>query len=338
MFKELINQYNKYKFIPATKNIIYHFLTRERKKSYGNQNHDKIFYVIRSIDNKSPFYIGPVNNLLANYFYVLSHIKYAELNGWIPIVDQLNYPVYNSVDYPVNGSMNAWEYFWQQPCKYSLDEIYNSKNVILSKQNWIKEWDMGYELNKYYDKPFIHMIHEVGDRVKLKDGIYEYINTKSNEIFNGRKNILGVSFRFGGHSKHHYASENGHPIQPDIEVLIKTVKKYLKKWNMQYIFFTSDTEEAVVAFNNSFWEEVIVLSRKRFSEKLKKGEKNVLYDKKYINKTSLDYLTEMELLAKCDCLIGSINSGLRYALVKNDNQYKFVKILNSGFLPFKIGR
>ena len=107
LLKQLAKQFKKYRFGTAIKNILYHFITRERQKSFGPKNSDKTIYIIRSIDDKSPFYIGPVHNLLANYFYVLSHIQYAKTKGWVPVVDELNYPVYNSMEESINGTKNA---------------------------------------------------------------------------------------------------------------------------------------------------------------------------------------------------------------------------------------
>ena len=329
---QVIEQYKKYNLITANKNIIYHWITREKRKSFGKFNPDKTFYVIRSIDYKNKFYIGPVNNLLANYFYVLSHLRYAQINGWIPVVDMLNYPVYNSLPYPINGTMNAWEYFWQQPSQYTLDEVYRSRNVILSKQNWFSQYDMGYELSHYEDKELIKKFFQLAATVPLNSKIENIINQKSKEIFKNKKDILGIAFRFGGHSKKHFAKATGHPVQPDIEEMIKLAKIYLDKWDMQYIFLTSDTEEAVQAFKKTFKDKLIVLKRKRFSELLKKGEINNLYSQGNLYQTSLNYLTEMILLSRCDCLIGSINSGLRYAVIQNNCKYKNVKILNYGLL------
>lgn len=329
---QIIEQYKKYNFINANKNIIYHWITREKKKSFGKFNPDKIFYVIRSIDYKNKFYIGPVNNLLANYFYVLSHLRYAQINGWIPIIDMLNYPVYNSLPYPVNGTMNAWEYFWQQPNKYSLDEVYQSKNVILSKQNWFSQYDMGYEPSHYEDSELIKNFFQLAATVPLNSKVENIINQKSKEMLKNKKNILGIAFRFGGHSKKHFAKTIGHPVQPDIDEMIKLAKIYLDKWGMQYIFLTSDTEEAAQEFKKIFKDKLIILKRERFSELLKKGETNNLYSQENLYKTSLNYLTEMTLLSRCDCLIGSINSGLRYAVIQNNCKYKNVKILNYGLL------
>lgn len=330
--QKIIEQYQKYTFVNATKNLIYHWQTREKRISFGSLNTDKTFYVIRSIDDKNRFYIGPINNLLANYFYVLSHLAYAQKNGWIPVIDMLNYPVYNSLPYPVNGTMNAWEYFWQQPSSYTLDEVYQSKNVILSKQNWFSQYDMGYEPSHYEEKEIIKKFFQLAAIVPLNSKVENIINQKSKEILKNKKNILGIAFRFGGHSKKHFAKATGHPVQPDIEEITKLAKIYLDKWGMQYIFLTSDTEEAVQAFKKIFKSKLIVLKRKRFSELLKKGEINNLYSQENLYQTSLNYLTEMILLSRCDCLIGSINSGLRYAVIQNNCKYKNVKILNYGLL------
>lgn len=330
--QKIIEQYHKYTFRNATKNLIYHWQTREKRKTFGALNTDKIFYVIRSIDNENKFYIGPVNNLLANYFYVLSHLYYAQIKGWIPVVDMFNYPVYNSLPYPVNGTMNAWQYFWQQPSNYTLDEVYKSKNVILSKQNWFSEYDIGYDVAKYQDKKIINTLYQLSKFVPLNIEIQRYIDKKRTEIFGNKKNILGVAFRFGGHSQKHFGKAVGHPVQPDIKEMITLTKKYKKKWKLDYIFLTSDTKEIVERFKDIFKERLIILNRKRNTETLKKGEKNILYLEKNLFEVGTDYLTEMTLLSECDALIGSINSGFRYAVVKNNLKYKNIKILDYGLI------
>lgn len=330
--RKIIEQYQKYTFVKATKNLIYHWQTKEKRRTFGLLNPDKTFYVIRSIDDKNRFYIGPSNNLLANYFYVLSHLAYAQKNGWIPVVDMLNYPVYNSLPYPINGTMNAWEYFWQQPSQYTLDEVYQSKNVILSKQNWFSEYDMGYDVKKYQNAEIIKAFNQLSKRVILNLNIKVHIDEKRKEIFGNKKKILGVAFRFGGHSKKHFGRAIGHPVQPDIEEMINLTQKYLKKWSMNYVFLTSDTKEIVERFKDIFKERLIILNRKRNTETLKKGEKNILYLERNLIEVGTDYITEMILLSECDTLIGSINSGLRYAIVKNNLKYKDIKILDYGLI------
>lgn len=324
IIKQIIKQYKKYTFFYATKNIIYHLLTQESRKCFGKNNVDKTFYVIRGIDFDSPFYIGPTNHLLANYFYVLSHLKYAEVKGWIPIVDQLNYPTYNSID-----KTNAWEYYWKQPCQYTLEEVYNSRNVVLSKRNWVSEWDMGYDIKKYKDEKIVSLYHSLMKKVPLNIQTQQYIKSK---IVWPKGKIIGVAYRYGGHSKTCNIPAPGHPIQPDIEIVFKITVELMHKLKMDYIFISSDVKEAIEYFKCKLPNKVIYLDRLRYSVNLNKYEQNCIYKYNNISQTTLDYLTEVEYLAKCNAIIGSINSGFRYAVIKNNNKYEYKYIFDSGYL------
>lgn len=333
--KQVGAQYKKYTIPVATKNIIYHFLTRERRKTYGPAHPDQTIYIIRSIADHSPFYIGPVHNLLANYFYVLSHIQYARTKGWIPVVDQLNYPVYNSQSTPIHGTRNPWEYFWQQPGGVSLEEAYQSKNVVLSKQSWFWEWDMGYSVEHYTDLSMILQFYEASKQIPMNLMVQEYVEKMKRGIFPKIGKVLGVAFRYGGHAKSCPHHGQGHPIQPEADELISVVKQCMEQWEMDYIFLTSDEMRAVEHFRREFGKQLIVLNRERMNADMvsSDGKLDKIYQKDKIYQTTLNYLTEMELLAKCDSLIGSVTSGLRYAIVRNGGKYSQVKILDYGFFP-----
>ena len=79
----------------------------EQKKSFGNKNPDKTFFVIRLYP--------PAAGFLADYNYVLGYMKYAYDNGWIPVVDMQNYQTLYNEDHPIHGTTNVWEYFFEQP-------------------------------------------------------------------------------------------------------------------------------------------------------------------------------------------------------------------------------
>lgn len=332
MLKQIINQYRKYKPSSATKNLCYHFLTRERKKSFGTENREKTFYVIRPINDTSPFYIGVVNHLLANYFYVLSHIQYSLHRGWIPIVDQLHYPVYTSSIRSIEGVQNAWEYFWQQPTHFTLDEVYRSKNVVLSKRSWFGQWDMGYDIRNHTNPDVIAFYHKLSLNVPLRDGIAQQVDETHASLFIQKRRTLGVAFRFGGHARLSVSHAQGHPITPDAETLVRTVRERCESWQMDYIFLASDEQKAVETFARAFGEKLLVLPRLRvdatMGDALKKH--NPIYVADQLYTTTLNYLIEMELLSKCNGLVGTINSGLRYALVRNNNAYDHVEILDFG--------
>ena len=335
IIKIITNHYLIWKPSAATKIIIHHWLTREQKKSFGPKHVDKTFYVIRSIDDKSRFYIGPIHNLLANYFYVLSHLCYAQTRGWIPIVDQLNYPVYNSQKKPVNGSFNAWEYFWKQPCAYTLDEVYQSKNVVLSKRSWFGEWDMGYDASHYTNHQIVSHLNTVSMSCPLIDAVRQHIDHVGKTLLPAGKGILGVSVRFGGHSKNALKPGAGHPIQPEVEELIGIVERRMAEWAMDYVFLASDEGLAVEKFRLQFGDKLLVLPRRRIEEGRVYSpiEPNPLYTQDNLYQTTLDYLTEMEILSRCGALIGSVTSGLRYAVVRKNGAFEHLEIIDRGRFP-----
>lgn len=335
LFKQVIGQYKKWKFVPATKNILYHWIGRESRRSFGEKNPDKTFYVIRSVDCDSKFYIGARLNLMANYFYVVSHLFYAEKKGWIPVVDEMNYPVYNSVDKPINGSRNPWEYYFVQPSPYSLEEVYQSKHVILSKQSWFGEYDMGYDSKQYSNPVIIEEFGRILDKIPLNEPTYKFVEKVYKEYFIPEERVLGVSYRYGGHAKGCYCQGDGHPIQLEVEELLPMVVGLMKEWKMEKIFLTSDEETIVEIFKKQFGSKIIVLPRKRRKrgEEANKERYKQLYAPENIHETTLGYLVEMELLSRCNALIGTVTSGIRYAVVKNKMNYEYCNIVDHGLFP-----
>lgn len=332
LFKQVLNQYRKFTFMAATKNIIYHWKTREKQCFFGEKNADKQFYVVRSLDDTSKYYIGARHNLMANYFYVLSHLAHAQENKLLPVVDQLKYPVYISQKEPVNGSCNPWEYFWKQPYGNVLEEVYQSKHVTLSKQSWFGEWDMGYDITNYTDPEIVKQYHALSELVPLNQQTRCYCDEIRKKLFSEQDRILGVSVRIGGHSETAFAQGAGHPRQASAEEMIEIVKDRLQRWDMQKVFLATDSDYAISKFREAFGEALIVMPRMRISigsEKIRDAAKP-MFAAENIIQTTMDYIAEMELLAACTGLLGSVSSGLRYAVVRNGSKYEQIEILDFG--------
>lgn len=329
VIRKIVKRYKENPPVIATKKLFYDYFTREKYVAFGNLYPEKTIYIIRGYDYNSPFCIAPIHNLLANYFYVVSHIIYAQEKGWIPVVDQQNYPEYNTMSFPINGSLNAWEYFWNQPSNISLEEAYCSKNVVLSRRNFISKWDLGYDINNYYNKDLLSFFYSICNAIHFNRFTQNYINEKRNILPSACK-ILGVSIRYGGHSKLAQNYVEGHPIQPEIDHMIQIVSDRMKQWNMDYIYLASDNESSVSAFKNVFHDKLIVLKRTRaeIGKEYSKDREKKMYSDENLYLTSLDYLTEMMILSYCDGLIGSITSGFRFAVVQSVNNCKYLEILS----------
>ena len=103
--------------------------TAERMKNrlYGLYPNRKA-YIIRR-DHKAGFF--------SNFFFVLGHIIYADKKGWDIFVDMEHYPTLYNEKEGYNGKRNAWEYYFQQPCKLSLRDGYCYKHQIMSSGSYL---------------------------------------------------------------------------------------------------------------------------------------------------------------------------------------------------------
>ncbi len=138
----------------------------ERRSYFGPQNPLKTFYIIR----RRP----PGWGFFSNIFFVIQGIIYSEKHDYIPLVDMENYWMaeLNSTK-KFNGTYNSWCYFFNQTSEYSLDEVYKSKNVILSDGHKIEGVDERLLLKDssiFYDQKFLNDIGKI---------ISSYINLNS---------------------------------------------------------------------------------------------------------------------------------------------------------------
>lgn len=301
---------------------------REKEVSFGEKNPDKTFFVIR------PFYymetnelITTISNLLYHYYRTLQHLSYAIKNGWIPVIDWENYgPFPHGEDEPVNGTRNCWEYFWNQPSEYTLEEVYQSKHVILSSQNTV-DYQLIPPVAFYtpfsrYVSRLIELCPQYDQYITLNEPTASYVQKRQDELFPKNARILGVSVRGAAYGAKRIP---GHPVQPDIDNLIIETKEKMEEWKLDYVFFCCEMAEKVEKMKEAFGDKLISLPRKRY-EKLPTSEDNPLYVPGQRYQTNLDYLTEMALLSRCDCLLAGMSGGVRTAIIWNAGQYRKIQI------------
>ncbi len=114
---------------------------------------------------------------MALLFYVIQHIGYAEKNNYVPVVDFKNY----KVQYTIQKEEDTWEVFFKQISKYTLNEVYKSKNVILSGLNASYE-TYPYLREKSFDKEDLQEVHNLIKKyIKFSDArIAKYKDELSN--------------------------------------------------------------------------------------------------------------------------------------------------------------
>ena len=102
----------------------------------------------------------------------------------------------------------------------------------------------------------------------------------------------------------------------------------MEEWNADYIFFCCEMTEKVEKMKEAFGDKLITLPRKRY-EKLPTSDDNPLYVEGQRYQTNLDYLTEMVLLSRCDCLLAGMSGGVRMAIIWNAGRYRKIHIFEN---------
>ncbi len=307
----------KHKFLGYKIKYIYYLFKRrdvlQKKKSYGEKNIDKTFYVIK------PDYQDCVEGLLSLILKQVLYIDYSKRNNYIPIVDWKNF----KTQY-YDGNNNSWEYFFKQPSSIKLEEVYSSKNVYLSgwtfkniNSSGLFEKDI-FTNNILAEKSF----KLLKQNLCFTDEVLQMVDKEAKKI--DIEKCIGVYIRGTDYVK---LKPSGEYIQPDVYMVEKQISIFLTKYNAPIFLVTEDGEIYDELFNK-YKDKIRIVSFDSFVRNY--DGKDVLSKSNVLNidrkKRGQNYLVKMILLSKCKYLISSITQGSKFSYSLNGGIYedKFV--------------
>lgn len=279
--------------------IIILYKERERHTSFGDENPDKTFFVIRRNAPNAGLFSFVITNV--------GWMKYALDKGYIPVVDMQNY--YNTyITEEAVGRVNAWDYYFKQPCGYSVEDIKNSKNIIISSLDAAEE-----NPNPMDKVSFSHWQQFAQRYLIFSDGIEAEIAKRENELFQKRR-ILGVLCRGTDYTA---TKPTGHPIQPKTDDVIRKAEEMMNEYSCENIFLATEDEEILETFSNRFGEKLLFMPSRRYratgvnniNELADKNDKVAVNPLTEKHKKGFDYAVTIGLLAKCTCLLAGQVSG-----------------------------
>lgn len=314
-----------FEYIPCSDWIYNKYLLfkgRQRKVCLGSKNADKTFYVIGWNDEGGGlFWI--VNK-------VCMHIAYALDHGYIPVVDLKNYITQYSLK---NESKNVWEIFFEQPAGYGLEDIKNSKNVIINRMTPApaKKYLMGQ--TEFYDNPerIAYFRNIFKTFIHPNNKTLDYIRSKEKQLFKDKERVLGILCRG---TDYVVAKPKNHPIQPEMKEIIKDAKEVMKEKQCNYVFLATEDKDILDVLKAEFGNKLLFLDQRRYSSKdmqsdqllaqikAKDKERNPIKD-------ALDYYAAIYLLTRCCCFIGGRTGGTKGVLLMN-NGFEYKKIYDLG--------
>tara|TARA_X000000950_G_scaffold205530_1_gene247243 strand:- start:19653 stop:20663 length:1011 start_codon:yes stop_codon:yes gene_type:complete len=270
----------------------------------GSKNKNKVFYVIKRT---------PGAGLFSNVIFVLNHLLIAKRHHFIPIIDMQNFPTIYNENNRIDNTKNSWEYYFEKITKYNLDEVYNSKNVIITGNRFYRS--MTHEINSNHFK-------DVKKYIKVKKQHINFANDYFNKNLKNKK-ILGVHYR--GTS---YKSSASHPFPPTKEQIIKKVDKLIKEKNFNAIFLCTEEKRYLELFKKKYKKKLFYIES--FRSNLDNAFK--LYPRKnHRYKLGKEILIETLILSKCNTFLHiDTNVSLFVKFFSKSSFPKFV-ILDNGY-------
>lgn len=299
-------------------------------KSYGNKNPDKIFLVLE-LERRA---VG----LWAVTFQVLGAIKYARENGMIPIIDFKNHflRIFQSTN--KRYKENAWEYYFQQPEPgLTLEEVYESKNVIHCDEfGWCNP--VWYDLLPANAEVVNKWNQIIQKELHLKQQNLEYVEEIYQRSMASKSAILGVSLRAEFVREKLGGGELvlEHPIQLELYETINMIKKYMEMWKCSWLFLVVDDKFWFDEIKREFGEKCLYVNRIRqqyfnkaneITDTIQRVRKVYEYG---LEQNNIEYICETYLLARCNSLLAGNCGCSRMAYFLNNNQYEHVEIIDKG--------
>lgn len=290
---------------------------RERKVSWGAENPDKTFLVIRRAQCKAGLFSLVMTNM--------GLVKYALDKGYIPVIDmQLERNTY--LDEEQVGRENSWEFYFEQPCGYSLKDISRSRNIILSsgligKNNFFPEDRMVKNPEEY------RMWRNLFQRYfRVKKEVLEEAEALKRELFHGER-VLGVLCRGTDYTN---TRPKDHPIQPETADVLVKVDEVLHKQKCSYVYLATEDNDIYEMFERQYGEKLKALKTRRYHNT---GKENIndISAKSGESKYQLgrDYLLTILLLADCNCLVAG-SAGGTYGALLMGKEYEYRYIFDLG--------
>jgi len=272
-----------------------------KHRSFGEKNPDKIFYVIY----RNPMGAG----FFSNFAHVVRQLKLIEGKGFTPVVDFQNFKTHYNVDNAINGTKNAWEYYFEQVSPYSLEEVYQSKHVLFCDGTYplgveFKED----ELYEYFTKTF-----------KVKQDVADILTQYEKEFLN--KKVLGIHFR--GKDMNIFPE---HPFGATEKQMFKYTDEIIEKYGVNKIFIATDEKKYLENYKKRYGDIVFYADNFK-TDKLNDLNQNSRENHRYL--LGREVLIDLLLLLKCQGLLHGSSNVANTAKILNPN-YEFTYFINNG--------
>lgn len=298
----------------------------ERHVQFGDKNEDVTFYILRA------HWQERMNGFFNFYDRAVMVYYHTHRLGYELLIDMKNY----YTEYAGNeryGKENIWEDYFSQPSRYTLEEAYESSNVILSKfgdeyYNTIEYSAESYLSGKWYVETYSMLAKACKGWTCPSPGMELHIRDEKRKFMDKGK-VLGVLARG---TDMIYLRPQNHFVPYKTECFIESVEAYMKQKEYQYLYLATEDSDILRMFLEHFKERLIVTEQWRTSQTtdkmlmaIKSGRENDGYLR------GMEYCLVVSMLAECDALVANcLCGGVLGAMILNEGAYMDIDVADAG--------
>ena len=249
---------------------------------------------------------------------VLYNSIYAADNGMLPVVDMKYYPSIYQEEHE-----NVWEVFYEQPCGVSLEDAYCSNDYLLSdmSEEWFGFIRKRYFFSKEYLRKNYSRFIRVNDKTKkiLKDKFFDI--TRLN--YNDGLRMIGICMRGTDYRIYN------HPVQPEIENIIKLAKRKYIEYNCDAYYIATEDRQIYEKLIERLEGEKVFNFNAGEVEECEGYIGQQLMKKKSGHKNAIDYMTILYMLKQCVCLVGGECGATIVSQYATEKPYEYINIFRS---------
>lgn len=283
---------------------------------------------------KTIYYISPCikgGGFFANYRYLLMALIFADRCGYIPVIDFRKNFEYQEKE-PVRGTLNPYEYYFNQPSDITVKEVMKSNSVVLYHKMHCEmiELLLNGSLEFYHiNEDFINAAAYVQKKyITLQKNTAAYMKSSISDLI-GVKRTLGVHVR-GSDFKRNF---NGHPIRVETLNYISKVEQIKKAHQFEQIFLATDDMEVIKQFEGKFGDCLVYYNDVIRTDKKISVMRSRVSRKYHHYKLGLEVLRDVYTLAACKGLVAGISQvimGTRVIKRSLDQEFEVLEILDGG--------
>lgn len=281
------------------KNLQYH--------KFGNKNKNKIFYVIQRK-------VG--GGLFSNILFVLNHLAICNKLKLTPVVDMHNFEGFYNEKNKVNNTLNSWEYYFNQTSKVKLENVYKSKNVIITSNSTFKNYKFR-AFKKHKD-----ILNAYKKYIRINNNILKEVDKIYKKLKINKFNTVGLHWRGTDHK-----FLPNHPQPPSRKQIFNKLDKALKNKNRKNIFLVTEDPDYLEIMKQKYGKRLIFLNSFR---SIKSSDFSNFKRKNHRYKVGKESLIEVLILSKLNYLVCSESNISDFAkFMSNDKNFFIDRIVNT---------